>query len=453
MFSGSDLPDSEKGMVIQMKKKAILVCMSLIIVLGISACGNNKTAATEEGGKESSKEISSEEISSKEKKVIKYWSFHTGSEAEYIEEMITQYNSENADVLIEHQVVNQSDYTTTLIPTAYANGEAPDIMYVEPSTFTKYAEKGMLADLSSYYTDELKTDMQPAALEAVTYDGKILALPMEMETLGLFYNADLLEEAGLTPPATWEELYTTAEKLTTDKQYGIVLPVEDSGYTLFNWWPFMWMKGAEVLSDDGNEAVINSPEMADALDYWGSFFQNNLASGSLQIGPWDIGNVGTGAAAMQIGGTYMITAAESDYSDVNIKVVPLPAPEGKESMTAAGGQKMAVNSQSKVINEAADFIFWLYGGEDISRANKWVTEAKFAYPARFSVIEANKDFYNEGLRADFTAFYDSAVPEPSYSAEVTDAIGNMLQNVMFNGGSGADAAAAAQKAVQGALLK
>lgn len=433
-------------------KKAISLITALLLVVGLTACGGGAaTDSASAGASAPSEAVGSASTGTGDKTVVKYWSFHQGGEAEYIEKMVAQYNEENPDVFIEHQVVNQSDYITTLIPTAYANGEAPDILYVEPSTFVKYAEKGMLADLTSYYTDALKADMQPAALEAATYEGKILALPMEMETLGLFYNADMLKDAGIEPPKTWDELYEAAKTLTTGDTYGIALPVEDSGYTLFNWWPFMWMNGADVLSDDGSQAVIDTPEMAEALDYWGRFYQEGLAPSSLQIGPWDIGNVGTNLAAMQVGGTYMINAAENDYSDVNIQVVPLPAPEGKDSITVAGGQKMALNAQSQVLDEAAAFIFWLYGDEDISRASAWVTEAKFAYPARFSVIEANEAFFNEGLRADFTAFYDNAVPEPSYSAEVTDAVGDMLQDVMFSGVSGADAAALTQQTVESTL--
>lgn len=385
-----------------------------------------------------------------DKKVIKFWSFHGGSEADFIAEAVKQYNETHADVVIEHEVVSQSDYITTLVPTAYANGEAPDILYVEPSTFTKYAEKGMLADLTPYYTDALKADILPSALEAVTYNGQILALPMEMETLGLFYNADILEAAGVTPPTTWDELYEAAKKLTTDEMYGLVLPVDDSGYTMFNWWPFMWMANADILAEDGS-VVIDTPEMAAALDYWGRFFAEGLAPGSLQIGPWDIGNVGTGIAAMQVGGTYMLNSAENTYGDVNIKVVPLPAPEGGKSITVAGGQKLAINADSKCKDEAADFIFSLYGSDDITMAGKWVTEAKFAYPARYSVIEANKSVYDKGLRKDFTAFYDTAVPEPSYSAEITDAVGDMLQEVMFGGVSGVDAAKSTQEALSSLL--
>lgn len=377
---------------------------------------------------------------------LEFWSFYQGSEGEFVEKWVDDYNASHDDVQINHTVVSQSDYTTTLIPTALANGSAPDILYVEPSTFTKYAESGALADLDSYYTDELKADILPAVLDSATYDGKLLALPMELETLGLFYDEDLLAAEGIAPPETWDELKSAAAALTTDSRYGLVLPVEDSGYTLFNFYPFMWMAGADVTDGDGNYTV-DSPEMADALDFWGSFTQSGSSPSSLQIGPWDLGNIATGAAAMQESGSYTIKSTETDYADAPINARALPAPEGGKSITVAGGQKLAVNAASKHIDEAADFIFSGFGSEDISVASGWVTEAKFAYPARQSVIDANEAIFNEGLRAVFTDFYDTARPEPSYPAVVTEALRTALQDVMFGGLSGADAAKKAQAAI------
>ncbi len=421
-------------------KKITALFMVLVLMMALSACGNKGT-----------KEDSSEQTGtdSSDTTVVKFWSFHAGGEAEFLENVVKEYNAAHDDVQIEHTVVNQSDYTTTLIPTAYANGEAPDILYVEPATFTKYAEKGMLADLSPYYTDELKADILPSALEAVTMDNKIYALPIEMETLGLFYNVDMLKDAGINPPATWDELYDAAKKLTTDDVYGLVLPVEETAYTLFNWWPFMWMAGADVFDDDGN-CIVESKEMIKALDYWGRFYQEGLSPASLQIGPWDIGNVGTKAAAMQVSGTYVINAAENDYPAVNIGVVPLPSPDNNP-ITVAGGQKLAINAQPECKDEAADFIFSLYGSTDIKKAGVWTTEAKFAYPARQSVIDSKSDVFEKGLRSTFTDFYSTAVPEPSYKAEVTDAIGKMLQDVMFGGVSSEDAVKEAQKTIESTM--
>ncbi len=414
-------------------RKLMAILMVVAMVLSLAACS----------GKD---DIDSDEKDSDGVKTLKFWSFHTGKEGEYLEKFVDEYNSTHDDVQIEHTVVNQSDYTTTLIPTAYANGEAPDILYVEPATFKKYVDKGMLLDLSPYYSDELKADILPSALDAVTVDGKIYALPIEMETLGLFYNVDMLEEAGIDPPKTWDELYEAAKALTTDDVYGLILPVEETSYTLFNWWPFMWMAGADVYDDEGN-VTVDSPEMIEALEYWGRFYQEGLVPSSLQIGPWEIGNVGTGVAAMQVSGTYVIDSAENDYPDVNIGVVPLPSPNNN-SITVAGGQKMAINANSAYPDEAADFIFSLYGSDDITKATEWTTEAKFAYPARQSVIDANEQVFDSGLRAVFTDFYDTAVPEPSYSAEVTDAMGKMLQEVMFDGVSATDAVKEAQATIE-----
>lgn len=363
--------------------------------------------------------------------------------------MVNAYNQSQDKVKVEYSSVNQTDYTTTLVTTAYANGECPDILWVEPATFKKFSDAEMLADLSSYYTDDLKKDILPSFLEAASGDdGKIYTLPFECETLGLFYDADALEEEGIEPPKTWEELKSAAEKLTTKDRYGIVLPVEKTAYTLFNWWPFMWMDDADIYDADGN-VTAGKDSMADALDFWGSFYQNEYCPSSLQNGPWSIDNVANGVAAMQIGGTYMINAAEEYNKDGhNIGVVPLPSPKGKDPVTVAGGQMMAVSSQSKDVDAAADFIFWCFGSDDTTYVTKWCTEAKFAYPARQSVIEENKELFQEGMKAIFTEFYDTARPEPQYSSEVTDIMGDTLQSVMFGGSSGADAAQLAQEQIE-----
>lgn len=424
-------------------KKAIAILVSFGMILSIiSGCGVN-----EYDNNQGTEEVVSAE-NNQDKTVLNFWDFHVDKEAACIKEMVDEYNQSQDAVYVEYTSVNQTDYTTTLVTTAYANGECPDILWVEPATFKKFSNAGILADISSYYTDALKTDMLSSCLNAATgEDGKIYSLPFECETLGLFYDADALEEAGIQPPKTWDELEEAAKTLTTDDRYGIVLPVEKTSYTMFNWWPFMWMNKADVYDSEGN-IVVDSSEMAGALDFWGSFYKNEHCPSSLQDGPWSIDNVANGVAAMQIGGTYMINAAEEYNKDGhNISVTQLPSPDGETYITSAGGQMMGVSSQSENIDAAADFIFWCFGGKDISNAAKWCTEAKFAYPARQSVIDANKDVFEQGLKKIFTSFYDTATPEPQYTSEETEILEEMLQQVMFGGQDGATAATDAQQKI------
>ena len=75
---------------------------------------------------------------SEEKEKLTLWDFHTGSEAESVQEMVDEYNQSQDKVEIEYSSVNQTDYTTTLVTTAYANGECPDILWVEPATYKKF---------------------------------------------------------------------------------------------------------------------------------------------------------------------------------------------------------------------------------------------------------------------------------------------------------------------------
>lgn len=61
-------------------------------------------------------------------------------------------------------------------------------------------------------------DLAPGLIKGMTIDGKLVGIPVRTATQALFYNEELLEEAGFTaPPATLEELVAQAQKISTDK--------------------------------------------------------------------------------------------------------------------------------------------------------------------------------------------------------------------------------------------
>lgn len=158
--------------------------LSMIMVLSMTAavftgCGSSSDSTV--AGKKGTENNTGEEDSSEgDKEKLTFWDFHTGTEADVIQDMVNAYNQSQDKVKVEYSSVNQTDYTTTLVTTAYANGECPDILWVEPATFKKFSDAEMLADLSSYYTDDLKKDILPSFLEAASGDdGKIYTLPFE----------------------------------------------------------------------------------------------------------------------------------------------------------------------------------------------------------------------------------------------------------------------------------
>ena len=72
------------------------------------------------------------------------------------------------------------------------------------------------------------------------------------------------------------------------------------------------------------------------MEFWGEFYKKGYCPSSLQDGPWSIDNIANGVAAMQIGGTYMINAAEEyNKNGHNIQVVPLPSLPKHEKINSA----------------------------------------------------------------------------------------------------------------------
>ncbi|MDF2644317.1 MAG: transporter substrate-binding protein [Paenibacillus sp.] len=416
------------------------ISSALVLQLG---CGSSPTEAPKAGeatpkGTEAAKETSS---AKKDKVKLAFWDMHTEAESKFFKDLVDAYNKSQDQVQIEYSTYDQASYTTTKLPTGFASGAGPDIYMISPGDFMKFAKSGLMKDLTPDFPAGVKEDFLPASLEAVTYNGKIMALPFELETLGLYYNKEMLDKAGVQVPKTWDELHAAAKKLTTDKVAGLIIPPDKGPYFNFIWYPFLWQQGGNVLSADGTKSTFNTPETAKALDFWGSFFKDGLSPKKLQLGPWEIDNLGNKTAAMQIVGTWAINRIEEKYKDVPIGLAPLPIPTGGKAATDAGGWKMAVNGQSKNAAEAAKFVMWAFGSSDLSHALKWGTEVKFAYSPRKSVVEKGKDIYNKGLRKVFTEeIYNSAIPEPRYPSEVVEAVGDAMQYVMYGKMSGADAA-------------
>ncbi|QGQ98181.1 sugar ABC transporter substrate-binding protein [Paenibacillus psychroresistens] len=438
-----------------MRKLKLLTGLSIVTVLLLqTACGSAKTSTATiapSGDAGTGKSTDSAKV---EKVKLSLWDFHADAEKKYFEDLAAEYNKANPNVEIAISISDQGDYTTTKLPTAFANDAGPDLFFISPGDFVKFAKSGTMLDLNPYFEPGIKDDFLPSALDAVTYDGKVMAMPFELELLGLYYNKEMLEKANVAVPKTWDELRAAAKKLTTDTVAGLVIPPDKGPYFNFIWYPFLWQQGGNVLSADGTQSTFNTPEAAKALDVWGSFFKDRSSPAKLQLGPWEIANLGNKTAAMQIIGTWAVNALETTFKDVPIGLAPIPIPSGGKAATDAGGWKLAANARGKHVDEAAKFIMWAFGGKDTSHALKWGTEVKFAYSPRKSVVEAGKEIYSKGLRKVFTdEIYSSAIPEPRYPSEVLDIVGDAMQNVMFKNVSGADAAKEADAKIAAFLKK
>jgi multiple sugar transport system substrate-binding protein len=305
---------------------------------------------------------------------LRLWGW-SSSEAEdaALNGLLEQYSAESGvNVTFEPQ----PEFDTAL-QAALSAGDPPDFFYVDSVRLPDLADAGALAPVPEGVITE-PDDIYPSLAEAFTYDDTWYCPPKDFSTLGLVYNADLLEAAGVDPPTTMEELAAAAETLTTGDVVGLTF-----GPELARAGVFMLANGGYIVNEDVSEMTLDSDENRAALQYLADMFAAGHAAvpANLEAG-WGGEALGLGRAAMTIEGNWIVGALAQDYPDINWGVAELP--EGSAGRaTYAFTVCYGVAAESPNQEAAWEAIDFLTGPEG---AAAW-TEAFNVMPARESLRE------------------------------------------------------------------
>jgi multiple sugar transport system substrate-binding protein len=112
-----------------------------------------------------------------------------------------------------------------------------DILYVHPSWFGEFAKGGLLAPVGGYLGDPSRNppgfsaaSYLPAPLAQGRYNGTLYGLPDFISTVLLAYRKDLLQQAGIQPPVTLDDVLAAATKLNgKNGMAGLALPGAKTG--------------------------------------------------------------------------------------------------------------------------------------------------------------------------------------------------------------------------------
>ena len=386
---------------------------------------------------------------------LQFWKFGTAEETANIvlQSWIDEWNESNPDTQVEARFIPWADYTGPTLTTAFAAGTGPDVFWVSPGLFMQYVSNGIAADLSDVFTPELRDDLLPAAVDAVTVDGVPYAMPFEQEPVALFYNPALLAQVGAEVPTTWEELLETAELLQAADIIPIVIEPAPGFYQNFTWYPFLWQTGADVAEPDLTEATFDNAGAAAALDLWRTLIREGYAPRTAPEGTNNVASTpfASGQAAMQVIGMWAIAPLQNDFPELEFGVTHLPAPAGRDFVTVYGGWTQMVNARSANVEGAKRFTEWMWA-QDVERPLEWVTEANTKFSPRTSVTDAGAEFYGLPHLRDFRDdILPTARAEPRYPSEMVLIVGEALQASMFRNTPGRDTAAAAQRQLENFL--
>lgn len=216
-----------------MKRKVLAVLMASVMAASLFGCGSSTqqtTAATEAAKTDAAAEAKETTTAGKAEAVtIRMWTFLDPTNKENgrsvaLQQMIDEFEAENPGVQI---VVEPQDWATMTgkFLAASATGDAPDIMWCARDEMYGVLNAGALEPLENLFlgewTPEQIDDVDDAFFQFGERDGKHYTLTLNKNCTGLFYREDLLKEAGLAVPTTFDELYNAAEVLTGQDASGI----------------------------------------------------------------------------------------------------------------------------------------------------------------------------------------------------------------------------------------
>ena len=247
-----------------------------------------------------------------------------------MKQLAKNFQEEHPNITIEFQNV-PAEQSAQKLTAQVAGGNPPDVAFVDASTTAAFASREALVNLDDYversdvvdpadYVDAFKT--------FTTYEDSLYGLPFDGESTGLFYRTDMFEEAGIDgPPKTWEEFEAAAQALTdeSNNKYGYELFAPESAYY---WYPWLWQNGGELLSDDGQEVLFDSPEAKEAAEFYvgltdyapEDYLNSNSYDGRVAFAQGQVG--------MYMAGAWFAGVMNDEYPDIKDKWATAPLPEG-----------------------------------------------------------------------------------------------------------------------------
>lgn len=295
---------------------------------------------------------------------ITVWSIDGANQVGPSDTFSKEFDEMDNGINVEYRAL-QFDEIVNETMRAYSTGNAPDIVSLDNPDFALFSSRGAFLDITEMVeeSDVINADVYfEGPMNSVMWDGRIYGVPKYTDTIGVFYNKDMFEEAGITePPQTWAQFEEYAEKLAKPEEgvYGATFSARGNEEGTFQFLPLIQMSG-------GSYTDVNTEGAREALAMMKRMIDNGWASQDvLSLGQWDsTGTFNSGNAAMAISGPWEVDRMVED-ADFEWGVTLLPTfEEGGERSSALGGFNLGIMSTTEHPEEAFEVLEYMVSQDD-----------------------------------------------------------------------------------------
>jgi raffinose/stachyose/melibiose transport system substrate-binding protein len=357
-------------------KRSVFVAVALLSALSVFASGGREESGT--AGK---------------KKVV-WW---TPAREESIKPLIQKVFVDSFSAAhpgVQLELVYMEDYYRTT-QTAVQAGAGPDLIQLGgPSYAIEYWEAKQIADLRDYGAKYgWGEKLLPWAYESgKTRDGSLISLPLQYESLVLFYNKTALNKLGFQPPTNLEEFNRIAKAA---KEKGIMVFAH---FFARNRWQFPAMWGGYAGHDNFYRATIqqmrwDDPLFVQAMTLWNKQVQDGYWAADLKTyyslkSEDSYSLMAEGKALMMINGTWSFRTLLPEFKETGQEwdwvKTPTWRPGVEQVYDLSVGESLCLSAKSTSPDSAAQVIDWLFSDRkraaqlaEIHNLSDWFVPLKF----------------------------------------------------------------------------
>lgn len=379
-----------------MKKRLLSLMVITTMLFGLTACGS-KPAATEPAATE--EVAATEGLQPEEGATLIVWESQ-GADNDFIKAVAEEFTKKyNVAVTVEE--VGSVDAKGRMAQDGPA-GVGADVFAAPHDHTGELVASGLV--LENANGERIKSEFMQAAVDGLSFEGKVYGYPTAIETYGLFYNKDIFP----TAPKSYEEIIAKAKEFNNAKEnkYAFMWDVANAYYSH----SFIAGGGGYIFGDGGtnkDDVGIDSAGAvagANSMMALKAILPVNSADSTTQImeGLFDEGKIGA-----MIDGPWAVEGRKT--AGVNFGVAKLPVlQDGKQQSSFSGIRSLFVSAYSKYPNAAQLFADFATSEDMLLKRFQMTSQI----PPMLALMDAEELKGNEFV-APFLEQAQFAVPMPS----------------------------------------
>ena len=363
-----------------MKLKKFYILLLVCMMIALSACSSDQSS-TNTDGKDSNSNVTTINFAAIKTFGVDSW-----------KELINKFEQQNPTIKVKLTQMPAPAKSTEIhqyLVTSLQSGQSDiDVFTGDVVWVPEFAAAGWTEPMDQYVN---KDEYYPGVIDALTYNGKLSAMPWYVDGGMLYYRKDLLEKYNKPVPKTWDDMLATAKEIQSKennpKLQQFVWQGKQAEVLVCDFVEFLGSAGGSILNTQG-KSNADSPEFLKTLKFMKKLTDDKISPKSvLTFDEEPSRTVFTdGNAIFHRNWSYVWSVAQDPKQSkvVNkVGVAPLPSFDGNNSSSTMGGYQFMVAKNSKKKDAAIKFAQFLSSKES---QLYFASELAFS-PTRPSVLE------------------------------------------------------------------